>query len=213
MIARGHPDPLRAVHVRAGEALTAIARLLQGGALSAVGLDGPVRPDLTLTTRGRACERRLLRAPFHLHCKPGSTAAPMGQRLHAEATRLARAIAQTHPGARLVEAFPSAFLRTLLAEDAVGRVPRHRKSQVYWERCVADGVLARLVADLYGADAPPIAARLTALTHRDQRAAAVCALTATSAARGDAVDVGDAEDGWISLAPRPFLADWARAAL
>jgi predicted nuclease with RNAse H fold len=178
-----------------------------------VGLDGPVRPDLTLTTRGRACERRLLRAPFHRHCKPGSTAAPMGQRLHAEATRLARAIAQTHPGARVVEAFPSAFLRTLLSEDAVGRIPRHCKSQVYWERCVADGVLARLVADLYGTDAPSIMARLTALTHRDQRAAAICALTATSAGRGDAVEVGDAEDGWISLAPRPFLADWARAAL
>jgi predicted nuclease with RNAse H fold len=213
VIAPGHPDPLRAVHVRAGEALTSVARLLQGGALSAVGLDGPVRPDFTLTTRGRACERRLLGAPFHRHCKPGSTAAPMGQRLHAEATRLARAIAQTHPGARVVEAFPSAFLRTLLSEDAVGRIPRHCKSQVYWERCVADGVLARLVADLYGTDAPPIMARLTALTHRDQRAAAVCALTATSAGRGDAVEVGDAEDGWISLAPRPFLADWARAAL
>ena len=74
-------------------------------------------------------------------------------------------------------------------------------------------MLARLVADLYGTDASPITARLTALTPRDQRAAAVCALTAMSAARGDAVDVGDAENGWISLAPRPFLADWARAAL
>jgi hypothetical protein len=213
VIAPGDATPVRIAHVRASDTLAAMDRLLDGRTPAAVGVDGPLRPDLTLTTKGRVCERRLARAPFHRHCKPGSTAAPMGQLLHAEATRLARAVSGAHPEARLVEAFPTAFLRTLLPEDAVGRVPRHRKSQVYWERCVADGLLAGLIAALYGADAPPIAAGLTSLTHRDQRAAAVCALTATSAARGEATRVGDAEDGWISLPPRPFLADWARSVL
>ena len=51
----------------------------------AIGVDGPLRPDLSLTAKARGCERRLFRAPFHRYCKPGSTAAPMGQRLHAEA--------------------------------------------------------------------------------------------------------------------------------
>ncbi len=213
MIAPGAALPVRAIHVRAVETVAAIARLLDDRALAAVGVDGPLRPDLTLTTRGRMCERRLLRAPFHRHCKPGSTAAPMGQRLHVEATRLALAVAAAHPAARVAEAFPNAFLRTLLAEHAVGRVRRGDKSQVFWVRCLAGGVLRRLVFALYGADAAPIALGLTRLIQRDERAAAVCALTARAVALGTDTRVGDAEDGWISLPPRPFLADWAKAAL
>jgi hypothetical protein len=213
VIAPGDPRPVRTTHVRAVETEAAIARLLDGCALAAVGVDGPVRPDLTLTTRGRACERRLLRAPFHRHCKPGSTAAPMGQRLHAEATRLVLAVAALHPATRVAEAFPNAFLRTLLAEGAVGRVPRGDKSQVYWERCRTGGVLRRLIVSLYGADAAPIVAGLLVLAQRDERAAAVCALTARAAALGADTRVGDAEDGWISLPPRRFLAEWARRAL
>jgi hypothetical protein len=213
VIVPGDAEPVRCAHVRAGEALAAARALLRGRRLAAVGLDGPVRPDLRLTRRGRECERRLCRAPFHLRCKPGSTAAPAGQRLHAEATRLARALAASHPAARLAEAFPNAFLRTMLAADAFVRVPRGAKSQVYWERCVTEGVLARVVAAVYGAAAAPIGAGLTALTQRDERAAAVCALTARAAALGVDTRVGDSHDGWISLAPRPFLADWARGAL
>ena len=209
----GDSRPLRATHVRASQTLAEIPRLLDGRALAAVGVDGPLRPDLTLTTNRRACERRLQRAPFHLRCQPGSTAAPVGQRLHAEATRLALGVAAGHPAALVAEAFPTAFLRTLLAERAVGRVRRGDKSQVYWDRCIAAGVLARLVGDLYGEAAAPIAAALTRLTQRDERAAAVCALTARAAALGADTRVGDAEDGWISLPPRPFLAEWARAAL
>ena len=190
------------------------ARALLGAAgLAAVGIDGPLRPDLTLTHSGRACERRLLRAPFHRHCKPGSTAAPMGQRLHAEATRLAVAVRGAHPRARIVEAFPTAFLRTMLAADACADVPRARKSQVYWDRCVADGILRRVIASLYGAGATPIARALTRLKNRDERAAAICALTARAAALEVATPIGDADDGWIWLPPRAFLADWARRAL
>jgi Protein of unknown function (DUF429) len=204
---------VRCAHVRASDALAAIPGLVGGRAVVAIGVDGPLRPDLSLTATARACERRLFRAPFHRHCKPGSTAAPMGQLLHAEATRLARPLRAEYPAARIVEAFPTAFLRTLLAEDAVGRVPRGRKSQVYWDLCAADGVLGRLCAALYGAAAAPIAAALTRVTQRDIRAAAICALSARAAALGRATRVGDAEDGWIALAPRRFLADWARRAL
>ncbi len=213
MIAPHAAEPVRCVHVRAEEATAAAQSLLGGDALLAVGIDGPLRPDLTLTRAGRACERRLLRAPFHRHCKPGSTAAPMGQRLHAEATRLARDVRATHPQARLVEAFPTAFLRTMLDADACRDIPRGRKSQVYWERCVTDGVLRRVIGSLYRGAAARIAGPLTRLTHRDERAAAICALTARAAALEVATPVGDAEDGWIWLPPRAFLADWARRAL
>lgn len=201
------------MHVRAEEATAAAQSLLGCDALLAVGIDGPLRPDLTLTRAGRACERRLLRAPFHRHCKPGSTAAPMGQRLHAEATRLARELRATHPGARLVEAFPTAFLRTMLDADACGDIPRGRKSQVYWERCVGDDVLRRVIVSLYRGAAARIVERLMRLTHRDERAAAICALTARAAALEVATPVGDAKDGWIWLPPRAFLAEWARRAL
>jgi hypothetical protein len=206
-------DPVRRAHVRAEDAVAAARALLGEEALVAVGIDGPVRPDLTLTRSGRPCERRLLRAPFHRHCKPGSTAAPLGQRLHAEATRLAVGVTALHPRARVFEAFPNAFLRTMLAADACGAVPRGRKSQVYWEHCVADGVLARVIAALYAAAAAPITRALMRLTQRDERAAAVCALTARAAALGVGTPIGDANDGWIWLPPRAFLADWARSAL
>lgn len=213
MIAPGDLEPVRHARVRASDALAAIPGLVRGRAIAAIGVDGPLRPDLSLTGKARACERRLFRAPFHRYCKPGSTAAPMGQLLHAEATRLARLLRPEHPRAQIIEAFPTAFLRTLLAEAAVGHVPRGRKSQVYWDLCAADGVLGRLCAALYGAASPPIAATLTRLTQRDIRAAAICALSARAAALGRATRVGDAEDGWIALAPRRFLADWARRAL
>jgi hypothetical protein len=213
VLAPGDPDPVRCAHVWASEALAVIPGLVRGRAIAAIGVDGPLRPDLTLTTKARECERRLFRAPFHRHCKPGSTAAPMGQLLHAEATRLARPLRVAYPRARIVEAFPTAFLRTLLAEDAIGRVPRGRKTQVYWEHAVADGALTRVVAALYGAASAPIAAALPRLTQRDVRAAAICALAARAAALGRETRVGDAEDGWIALAPRRFLADWARRAL
>ena len=54
---------------------------------------------------------------------------------------------------------------------------------------------------------------LAELRQRDERAAAVCALTARAAVRGEDMRVGVTADGWISLAPRRFLADWARRAL
>jgi hypothetical protein len=213
VIAPHAAHPVRCAHVRAEEATAAVRSLVDGEALRAVGIDGPIRPNLTLTRAGRACERRLLRAPFHRYCKPGSTAAPLGQRLHAEATRLARDIRAAHPRARLVEAFPTAFLRTMLDAEACGDVPRGRKSQVYWERCVGGGILRRVIGSLYRGAAARIAGPLVRLTHRDERAAAICALTACAAALEVATAVGDAEDGWIWLPPRGFLADWARRAL
>jgi hypothetical protein len=199
--------------VFARQALTAIPELLVGGELAAVGVDGPMRPDFTLTTGRRGCEQRLQRAPFHQLCSPGSTSARVGQQLHAEATRLGIALAQRHPGVRLVEAFPTAFLRTLLHEDAVGPISRARKSQVYWEHCWAAGVFGRLLDELYGGDAAAIATAIQLLKNRDERAAAVCAMTASAAAHAEPVSVGDAVDGWIWLAPRRFLADWASRAL
>ena len=205
--------PVRSVHVRASETLRAAHALLEGARLVGVGIDGPLRPDLRRLRAGRECERRLTRAPFHLRCRPGSVTAPVGQRLHAEATRIARALARAHPAALRVEAFPTAFLRTLLPEHRPGRVSRGDKSQVYWTCCVRDGALARLVASLFPRRAAAIVTALAELRQRDERAAAVCALTARAAVRGEDTRVGVTADGWISLAPRRFLADWARRAL
>lgn len=199
--------------MRASETLPAARALLGGARLAGVGIDGPIRPDLRLLRAGRECERCLTRAPFRLRCQPGSVVAPIGRRLHAEATRVARALARAHPAALRVEAFPTAFLRTLLPEHRPGRVSRGDKSQVYWAHCLRDGALARLVARLFPRGAAAIAAALVQLGQRDERAAAVCALTARAAVLGWDTRVGVTEDGWISLAPRRFLADWARRAL
>lgn len=205
--------PVRGLHVRAPETLSAAHALLGRSRLVGIGIDGPLRPDLRRLRAVRECERRLTSAPFRFRCPPGSVVAPAGQRLHAEATRIARALARAHPRALRVEAFPTAFLRTLLPEDEPGRVPRAYKSQVYWDCCVRDGALARLIARLFPRGAAAIIAALTGLAQRDERAAAVCALTARAAVLGWDTRVGVTGDGWISLAPRRFLADWARRAL
>ena len=111
-----------------------------------------------------------------------------------------------------MEAFPTAFLRTLLPEHRSRRAATD-KSQVYWACCLREGALDRLVARLFPRGAAAIVAALAELRQRDERAAAVCALTARAAVRGWDTRVGATEDGWISLAPRRFLADWARRAL
>lgn len=203
--------PVRSVHVRASETLRAARALLGRSRLVAVGIDGPLRPDLRRQRAGRECERRLTGSPFRHRCQPGSVATPLGQRLHAEATRVARALARDHPAALRVEAFPTAFLRTLLPEHRPGRVPRGDKAQVYWACCLRAGALGSLVARLFPGGA--VMAGLAKLRQRDERAAAVCALTARAAALGWDTRVGVTGDGWISLGPRRFLADWARRAL
>ena len=185
-----------------------------GGALAAVGVDGPLRPDLDADARiGEHASAGCSARPFTCAASRAPPPHPWGSGSTPRPPAWPCALAAAHPAARIAEAFPTAFLRTLLAEHAVGRVRRGDKSQVYWARCVAAGVLDRLVGDLYGEAAAPIAAALTRLTQRDERAAAVCALTARAAALGADTRVGDAEDGWISLPPRRFLAEWARAAL
>lgn len=181
----------------------------------AVAIDGPLTPGLSHSTSYRAAEALLSRGKFHRRGKPGQTSSPVGQALHAEATRLASlalkqaqvALASHAPfnihQRAIVEAFPTSFLGVLCNEDCY---PKHRKRRD-WTDLLFPLVSGKLNAILS-----------TFLPHRtvtgdwrtrnhDEIAALVCALTATCVVAGRFVLVGSNVDGYIVLPPSNF---WGR---
>ena len=181
-----------------------------------VALDGPLTNGLRRVRRYRVAEALLSHGVFQKRGKPGQTSSPVGLRLHEHATALAELILEEeaaggcvlasarhrepiHPLA-IVEAFPSQFLAALVDESGLPAIHRDASDR-YWDCCLAAGHLKRLIdAWLPGRVVPD----LCVFTNHDDRAAIVCALTALAVAHGDAVAVGDAEDGDIILPPRRF---------
>jgi hypothetical protein len=100
---------------------------------------------------------------------------------------------------RIVEAFPSLFLAALLDEDTIPVLNRDASDR-FWDVSLSDGgPLPRLIAALLPGRAFP--EELRAITHHDERAGFVCALTALTVLHGTQVAVGDAMDGDIILPP------------
>ena len=181
--------------------------------LLGVGIDGPLASSLQLIENYRAADALLSKGPFQQRGKPGQTSSPVGQKLHEHATLLAQLVLElqdnrllsvtkaTHPdsvhSARIVEAFPTAFLSVLLAEDDFTRYRGRNASDVYWEVAVQQGYLSRLL-DFLAPQARP-SQRLEDLSDHDHRAAFICALTALSVAWNHYVAVGDPADGDMIL--------------
>lgn len=184
----------------------------KGVSVLGVGVDGPLVPDLKLTKHYRPADALLSRGCFQRRGKPGQTSSLVGQDLHRHATLLAKlalelrdsglmSIAQsTHSNqihtCRIVEAFPTAFLSVLLADDDF--VPTGRKkSDAYWDVAVHIGYLSRLIQFLL--PGARTSQRIEELTDHDHRAAFICALTALGVASHQFVAVGDPQRGDIIL--------------
>lgn len=131
----------------------------------------------------------------------------VGQRLHAAATRAARQLGRVP----VFEAFPNAYLGSMLPPKHLG-AKRGRKSDVYWERCLEQGVLQRLAQRAFGAATGALFSVLPAIKDHDHRAAVVCALTARFGNQGIAV-VGSDGLGSIMLPPWSFIQPWLRGHL
>jgi predicted nuclease with RNAse H fold len=126
-----------------------------------------------------------------------------------------------HNGVRVVEAFPNAFLGVMLDDKtyaAFERIPRGRKSDVFFKQASRDRTFDRLFESLGWDDLnlreqiQAVSRETTRISH-EHRAALVCVLTAACALSGRAAYIGDEVGGSICLPPRDLWADWARAAL
>jgi hypothetical protein len=153
--------------------------------------------------------------------KPGQASAPVGKALNIAANvcieimlqkcRIAQATHAVRINERaVVEAFPSAFLGVILPDPAAVAARRGDRSDVFFEHLVTNGALRSLLEHLLPGRS--LACQPAKVTHHDDRAALVCALTALSVGAGDFTAVGDA-DGWIILPPRRFVRSWAQADL
>jgi hypothetical protein len=198
----------------------AIAALLAGAELSAVAVDGPLRPDLECRCTYRMCDALLSRGVFQRRGKVAPTNCPSGFRLHQEAALLA-GLALEHPVAparhpsavharAIVEAFPNLCLGVMCDDEADAPYPRptqrrHWTDALYpWlvERAKLDGVMRLLLPG------HRLAASWGEVTHHEDRAALACAVTALGVAAGRYVAVG-AADGWVALPPAEA---WGRGA-
>ncbi len=189
----------------------AVVELVGTRELLGVAVDGPLTRGLRLVTHYRSAEALLSRGVLQKRGKPGQTSAPVGQKLHAHATQLAKVTlecAMIAPSTQcdaihtscMVEAFPNMFLAALVDEHALPSLSRDASDR-YWELLVdkSDRLLTLLAHLLPNRQ---LHNDLHGITDHEQRAGVVCALTALSVAMHDYVCVGDAEDGHIVLPPR-----------
>ena len=180
--------------------------------LNGAGIDGPLHPEGEPLTHYRAAEALLTGGTnyvFKTRCQPART--PNCQDLHRHARALAHLVLERQPAARIVEAFPDAFLAFLLADADFQNLPDGepggKKSDRYWQAAVTNSYLQALIGHLGLALQP--AQPLDSIMDTDRRAAFVCALTALCVSRGKYVAVGDPTYGDFHLPPAEV---WGREA-
>ncbi len=150
--------------------------------------------------------------------KPGQSSSPLGKLLNSHANACTKIILETgmvrdavHDHAihksGVVEAFPSSFLGVLIEEPEHLSVNRASRSDNFYCYLARSGSLLKLVQRLLPGRG--LATGFEIVTHHDERAAVVCALTALCVTAGDYTVVGDNEDGWIVLPPRSLIRPWA----
>lgn len=193
-------------------------------------IDGPLARDLPVVRRYRIAESMLTRAFWSTIGKPGQSSSPNGIKLNTTANKTAEILRQLaiveaakHDHAILkeavVEAFPTAFLGTMLGIEEVARSGRQARSDTYYKRLTQSGPcrLAGLIQRFLPGRV--LSSPLWATRNHDERAAVVCAATALAVAAGEYTAVGDKDHGWIILPPRavevaPYgLQPWAEDAL
>jgi hypothetical protein len=196
----------------------------------AAAIDGPLAPGLPEVRRYRSAEQILTRAFASTIGKPGQSSSPNGIRLNRAANQAAHILntldcigpaehAHRIDPLAIVEAFPTAFIGSMLEPGETSRVRSQARSDTYFEvltnagACRLSAFAERL---LRGRRLTPIP---RAIRNHDDRAAFVCALTALAIVARKYTAVGDDRDGWIIMPPIagpggiPGLQRWAKEAL
>jgi predicted RNase H-like nuclease len=180
--------------------------------------DGPLRSDLGIIGKYRFAGRLLTRRLQDHIGKPGQSSAPIGKLLNAHANASVAIVLATNKignathdhaihRSAVVEAFPSSFLGVLLKKPGALRANRAHRSDIFYNHLAQIGDLLKLLR--YLLPGRRLTTSLKKITHHDERAAVVCALTALCVVAGDYTVVGDEQDGWIVLPPRSFIQPWA----
>ena len=198
-----------------------IEETIGGRALLAAAFDGPFRGALDEIGVYRTAERVLTLRVFRERIgKPGQSSTPVGRALNSATNACVRSVLRhhvapaSHAGAvhrlAVAEAFPSSFMGVMLDGPDWPVVQRGNRSDVYFERLVAEGRLTELMAQLLPGRRGTQG--FEEVRNHDDRAGLICAMTALGIAAGRYVAVGD-EQGWIVLPPAASMAPWARQAL
>ena len=178
--------------------------------LLAVAIDGSLVPGLGITAQYRPVEALLSRGKFQRRGKPGPTSSGSGQRLHQEATKLARLVTSNQdlaPAAfpcrvsqkAIVEAFPNAFLAFLHPDEGFPRQPQQSRR---WTDTLFPRVSQRLPQLLeillpkYQLDF-----NIKQVKGHDTVASFICAITALCVVLARCVIIGDPHLGYIALPP------------
>lgn len=100
-----------------------------------IAIDAPILPPGTPVPQPRECEHVLSRGLFQTRCKPGMSHIPgTGQRLREHGRRAADLGA--HGSAKVVEAFPNAFLGVALPDEVFVSRPKLKRGQKFdWLYC------------------------------------------------------------------------------
>jgi predicted RNase H-like nuclease len=205
----------RALEPERSAVLSAVADRRQ---LLVAAFDGPLRSDLEVIGRYRLAEKLLTRVFWRSIGKPGQASSPVGKKLNEHANECAKIIlkldlvgASAHDHAihrtAIVEAFPTSFLGLLIDDPKSLSARRGDRSDSFFIHLAENGLLISLIK--HHLPGRHLAQPLSTITHHDDRAAVVCALTALAVAAGDYVVVGDDDDGWIVLPPRSLIRQWA----
>lgn len=200
-----------------------VIRQVAGNARNlAVAIDGPLRKGFDEIGRYRSAERLLSRGQILKRIgKPGQSSSPNGRKLNQQANLAAKVVkgrcsvedarhAWPIDDSAIAEAFPTAFLGTLIDNPERLRRPKQRSDR-YFKYLAEEGILGRLLGDLL--PDRNLAEDPKTVTNHDDRAALVCAMSALCVAQGWFTAVGDSDDGWIILPPRDHIKCWAWKAL
>ncbi len=196
-----------------------IAKVGAGRPVAVAAFDGLLRRGFDIIGRYRTAERMLTRRLGRVIGKTGQSSAPVGKLLNQHANECAAhvlALADLNEARHgvplddkaLVEAFPGAFLGTMIENPESLGARRGDRSDTFFRHLTGSGRLRALIDHLL--PERTLTGDLAAVVNHDDRAALVCALSALAVAAGNFVAVGD-DDGWIILPPRTFIqpAQWA----
>lgn len=209
--------PVQCTHVRTADTFNGIDSLLERTRPHAVSINGPllviagqtVASGFSVRKSYRNCEKLLSGGIFQKRCKPGPTNSPRGYALHKQSTVVANEMRRLFPKTLIQESFPNAFLGVLLPNSVYQHpIRRGIKSDVFWNHCLEQKILAKLVRFLFGSASPKIFFLAKTLTDHDERAAFICALSARGAEMQVNSIVGD-HNGTIALPPKRFIQPWA----
>jgi predicted nuclease with RNAse H fold len=183
--------------------------LLQKYGVRVVAIDAALAEQHQFTYR--AIESVFSLGQFQKHCKPGNTASPVGQKLHAAGMLLVKSLGSVasyaplsqlvselgkFDGVPILEVFPTAALGVLVASGAAGVVRRRTKSDIYFKHLSADHDSAIGCIGL----APSLHVK-----NHDQRMAIVAAALASCYVEGRSSVIGETASGYFLM---PHIDDW-----